>query len=108
MTGRAAVAIAVALASFAWPVAPSPARGADERLDCVKARTESRYRNYGYEHLVHLESQCRQKAACDVSTSANPEKTRVTLRPAEKRTLMTHRGSPAREFEAIVECTAAG
>lgn len=77
-------------------------------LDCVTHRTEARYSGYGYDHFVHLENGCAKKARCVVSTNVNPEKQTVMLDAGAKQTVATFRGSPAREFQATVECTDAG
>jgi len=72
--------------------------------ECITARTEARYRNYGYDHLVHLANGCARAAQCAVSTNVNPKAQHVTLAAGEKKTVLTFRGSPARVFKAKVEC----
>jgi hypothetical protein len=62
------------------------------------------YRAYGYDHLVHLDNQCKKPMQCRVSTNAAPEPVEVQLAVDEKRTLTTFRGSPARELTADVKC----
>lgn len=101
-----AAGLALAVAAALW----GPGARAEEGkpLDCVHHRTEARYSGYGYDHLVHLDNTCAQAMACEVSTDANPEKQRVTVKGREKATVVTFRGSPAREFHATVECTEAG
>ncbi len=71
---------------------------------CVHASTEARYRGYGYDHLVHLASACKQVAECDVSTNINPKPQTVTVRPASKVTVITFRGSAARTFTPKITC----
>ena len=57
-----------------------------------------------YNHLVHLDSRCEKSAVCRVKTDVNPKEERVVLAPGEKQTVLTFRGSPAREFKAQVAC----
>jgi hypothetical protein len=45
---------------------------------------------------------------CEVKTNANPKPTTVDVPRGEKRSVMTFRGSPAREFQADVSCKAPG
>ena len=77
-----------------------PADGAS----CVRYRGEARYRNYGYDHVVHLTSTCAKVAVCSVATDAAPEPVGVRLAPAERLEVVTLRGSPARSFVARVAC----
>lgn len=93
---------------FATVALPAAAGEPGKPLDCVTHRTEARYGGYGYDHLVHLDNACAQSATCTVSTDVNPEKQRVTVKGRERTTVVTFRGSPAREFRATVECSAAG
>ena len=71
---------------------------------CVKWESEARFVGMGYNHLVHLESRCKVKMTCDVSTDVNPEVTTVELAPKAKKTVTTFVGSPAREFSAKISC----
>jgi len=82
--------------------APSPPK--TEAPECVKHRTEARYRNLGYDHLVHVLNTCTRRVACRVSTNVNPEPAELTVNPGEEREVVTWRGSPAREFTARVAC----
>jgi hypothetical protein len=90
-------------ASFAGAAPPS---AAPAKLDCVAYQTEASFASVGYDHLVHLTNNCDKAAACTVSTNVNPEPASVALAPGEKQTIVTWRGSPAREFTADVSCQA--
>jgi hypothetical protein len=72
---------------------------------CVTVTTEARYVNYGYDHLVQLQSACETRQSCSVKTDVAPAPTIVEIAPRETKTLTTFRGSPAREFKAYVTCT---
>jgi hypothetical protein len=78
----------------------------EQSLRCVEFWPEARYRNYGYDHLVHLWNRCSVRATCDVASDVNPTPTRVELRPREAIEVLTFRGSPAREFTPKVQCRA--
>jgi hypothetical protein len=82
----------------------APARPTPDAPECVKHRTEARYRNLGYDHLVYVRNGCDKRVVCRVSTSVNSEPIEVSLNPGEERELLTWRGSPAREFTARVAC----
>lgn len=105
-----ALALALALAWVSSPVhatsapaQPDPA-AADPSLGCIDYRAEARYSGVGYDHLVHISNQCDRAAACDVSTNVNPDKVQVVVASKASETVLTWRGSPAREFSAAVSC----
>jgi len=81
-------------------LAPDPARG----LTCVDFWPEARFRNYAYDHLVHLLSRCDVRALCAVSSDVNPRPVDVAVLPNEHVEVLTFRGSPAREFSPRVKC----
>lgn len=85
-------------AGQAKPPAPPAA------VDCVDVRGEARYAGLGYDHLVHLTSRCTQRVGCKVKTDVNPEAQAVEVAPSETKTVITWRGSPAREFAPDVSC----
>jgi hypothetical protein len=94
------------------PVPPRmpPIAAADEPVhaappSCVRFWPEARYRNYGYDHVVHLNSRCHRTASCSVSTDVNPKVIAVAVAPGEHVEVVTFRGSPMPEFTAIVECS---
>lgn len=80
------------------------ARNPEAPLYCVRYWAEARYRNYGYDHIVHLGNGCAKVAICDVATNVNPTPIRVRLQPDELREVLTFRGSPAQEFVPHVSC----
>jgi hypothetical protein len=82
----------------------APAHPKADASECVKHRTEARYRNLGYDHLVYVTNTCEGGVACQVSTNVNREPIELSLRSGETRELVTWRGSPAREFTARVAC----
>jgi hypothetical protein len=71
---------------------------------CIRSWPEVRYKNYGYDHIVHVGNDCRVKASCAVSSDVNPEPVQVIIPAGEQIEVMTSRGSPAREFTPRVEC----
>ena len=76
----------------------------DTSVACVSSWGESRYRNLGYDHIVHLKNRCEKSALCRVSTNVNPDPVEGTVAPGEERELLTFRGSPARDFVPKVDC----
>ena len=105
---RLALYLAVIPSLFSPPfpglAASAPAKPQPDAPACVEHRAEARYRNLGYDHLVHVRNTCDARVACRVSTNVNPEPIELALRPGEERELSTWRGSPAREFTARVVC----
>jgi hypothetical protein len=76
----------------------------EPRLTCVEYWPEVRYRNYGYDHWVHLWNRCDVPAVCDVASDVNPKPVRVEIAPRDRIEILTTRGSPAREFTPRVSC----
>lgn len=72
--------------------------------DCVRFWPEVRYRNYGYDHVVHLHNGCPVRASCQVSSDVNPVGVWVSVPSKEDADVFTSRGSPAREFTPKVNC----
>jgi hypothetical protein len=72
--------------------------------NCVLWWPEARYRNFGYDHIVHLYNRCKEPAECTVSTDTNPTPVVVTVESDEHMELLMFRGSPAREFVPTVDC----
>lgn len=89
------------------PAVALVAASAPPALTCVDHWPEARYRNFGYDHIVHLASRCRESAVCQVSTDVNPEAQSATVKPQEHVEVLTFRGSPASTFSASVSCKAA-
>jgi hypothetical protein len=96
------------LAAAPAALADDGERGKPREDECMKVDTEARYGAYGYDHIVHLENRCKTDMRCEVKTNANPKPTTVDVPRGEKRSVMTFRGSPAREFQADVDCNAPG
>lgn len=91
---------AMLLAGCVDPRAPDHA----SNPTCIRFWPEARYRNYGYDHVVHLQSECQVQAVCDVSTDVNPSQVVVRLPAGAHVEVLTMRGSPAREFRPQVAC----
>lgn len=72
-------------------------------LTCVSHRAEARPTS-GYDHWVHVTNACTRPVSCRVWTNVNPDAVRVEISPQTTSSLLTFRGSPAREFTANVEC----
>jgi hypothetical protein len=72
---------------------------------CVRFWPEARYRSYGYDHVVHLSSQCHRTASCNVSTSVSRAPVVVAIDPGEHLEVLTLRGSPLSEFAVDVQCS---
>jgi len=92
----------IAIGIFA-PLVLSDA-GAPTVPPCIRHWPEVRYRNLGYDHIVHLRNECRGRARCAVSTDVNPEPVESNLAAGEAVAVLTMRGSPAREFTPRVQC----
>lgn len=73
-------------------------------VTCVSWKAEAKFVGVAYNHLVHLHNRCDHGASCEVSTDVNPEAQTVLMGKGEKKTVLTFRGSPAREFKATVVC----
>lgn len=96
-----AATVAGTAAAEGPPNAPKDGGGVPK---CASVRSEARYGAYGYDHLVEIENSCERALQCTVKTDVNPEPTQVRVGPKEKATVLTFRGSPAREFKADVRC----
>ncbi len=96
----ALIAVSLALQAVA-----SGVHAAGKTPDCVKWRAYAAYSGYGYKHIVNISNQCDKTAACDVSTSVNPDKQSVNLAPGASQDVITFVSSPAREFTATVNCS---
>jgi len=103
---RSALALALALL-VVGPVFGSDvgeARDPDAPVYCVQAWPEARYRNYGYDHIVHIFNGCKLQADCTLATDVAPQAIRVQVAPGEHREVLTFRGSPSSEFQMYVSC----
>jgi hypothetical protein len=94
------VSLLAAFVACAQPRAPQ----ASGEVKCVDHWAEARYQNYGYDHIVHLLSNCRTEVVCLVSTNVSPKALRVELPSGAEVEVLTYRGSPSREFTPNVRC----
>lgn len=81
--------------------APEPS---GERDECVDARAEARLQAYGFNHVVVIDNRCEAAQRCTVSSDVNPNPQRVEVRPGARAELLLWRDSPARTFQARVDC----
>ncbi|NUP13114.1 MAG: hypothetical protein HOW73_44300 [Polyangiaceae bacterium] len=106
LAGSAAIP-AAAQAPSAEPqtpqAAPDDAQPAQSTA-CVVTWTESRYRNYGYDHIVHLDNECIETAECTITTDSNPSPVTAQVPPNNHIEVLMFRGSPSRSFVAKVDC----
>jgi len=72
---------------------------------CVDVTTQARFASIGYDHIVILKSECKKAVKCQVRTNVTSEPASVTLAPAAEESVVTWRGSPAREFTPDVTCS---
>lgn len=89
----------------AAPSDDAPNGGKAGNPKCVVVRGEARYRGYGYDHEVEIENACDKAISCVVKTDVNPQPTTVQVAAKSSATVVTFRGSPAREFKPDVVCT---
>ena len=103
---RTAALVALALLAPAGVRGERAAEGRDPDapIYCIQAWTEARWRNYAYDHIVHLFNGCTAFATCKVSTNVAPTPVSVRLKPAEAKEVLTFRGSPSQEFLPRVYC----
>jgi hypothetical protein len=92
----------MALLAFTLFVAPATSEPA--LPTCIHVNAYARYGAYGYDHIVDVSNGCEQAAVCDVRTNVNPDPVTVRVEPGERESVVTFRGSPAREFAAKVRC----
>lgn len=91
--------------ALAFAAIGASAKQPDSELPaCVQARAFARYGAYGYDHIVTIDNACDRAAACVVSTNVNPDSIDVRVEPGTRESVMTFRGSPARQFTANVRC----
>jgi hypothetical protein len=78
---------------------PSPANS------CLSVWTESRYRAFGYDHIVHIQNGCAYNVVCVVSTNVNPDPVDVEVEAGQHVEVLTYKASPWRTFTAKATCT---
>lgn len=72
--------------------------------ECIHVRAEARRGTTGYEHWVHIDSDCDVAAACDVSTDVNPESMTVTVQPRRTASVLTASEVATNQFTPYVTC----
>jgi hypothetical protein len=88
------------------PPAPPEDAPAQDPNQCAKAEARASWVGIGYTHAVTLRNGCDRPVSCTVWTDVDPEpKQAVQARPGESVDVVTRRGSPAREFTALKDCT---
>ena len=107
--GRSSVFFGVflALGALTLPAARSGAKDtkAGKPKDCIDVHAEASFASVGYDHIVTVKNDCKQPKTCSVKTNVNPEASIIDLNPGESKSVVTWRGSPAREFTPDVTCT---
>ena len=94
-----------ALGSAPERLAEGEQNPADGKLPkCVHVRAEARYGAFGYDHHVEIDNGCDKTVHCTVKTNVNSDQANVDVPAGETRSIVTFRGSPAREFQADVAC----
>ncbi|MEO7037913.1 MAG: hypothetical protein ABI548_28360 [Polyangiaceae bacterium] len=93
----ALIAVAIILG---WPSTAAP----QITPPCIQYWPETRYREYRYDHIVHVINNCQSPASCVVSSDVNPTPVRAAVSPGGSVEVLTARGSQAREFTPRVEC----
>jgi hypothetical protein len=102
----AAFALAGGSAATAAQVVPqAETESAPDKLPkCVDVRATARYSGYGYDHVVEIVNGCDKAADCSIATNANPQPSRLHVAAGQTQSVVTFRGSPAREFKPDVTC----
>ncbi len=72
---------------------------------CIQARPQARYVGFAYDHVVHIHNGCQPDAACSVTTNVNPEPVHARIPSGERRSVLTFRASPSRQFTYELRCT---
>lgn len=72
--------------------------------DCLRSWPEVRYRNFGYDHIVHIANECRARAFCAVSSDVTPAPVEVEVPAFGQLEVMTCRGCASREFTPRLSC----
>jgi hypothetical protein len=87
------------------PTKPDASKTAPKKPgSCVAVSIEAAFASVGYDHIVTLTSACKKPMTCTVKTNVNPEPSTLQLDPGEAQSVVTWRGSPAREFTPNVVC----
>jgi hypothetical protein len=97
------VCLLASLATLGLVVGRSPA-ATRQTPDCVQFWPEARYRDYAYDHIVHVLNACHALAICMVSSDLDPAPVRSEVKAGENSEVLLTRGSPANQFTPKVEC----
>ena len=98
--GIALLALIVAAVVLGWPSTAAP----QDTPRCIQFWPESRYRDYRYDHIVHVINNCQSRASCAVSSDVTPTPVRAEVSPGESIEVLTARDSQLTEFTPRVEC----
>jgi hypothetical protein len=96
--------IALVLAALACATTAARPRMGEPMPTCVRWAAESRYRPYGYDHVVHIHNSCDVVAMCSVITDVNPERIQAIVPAQSAVEVVTWVGAPGREFTPSVSC----
>lgn len=72
--------------------------------DCLRSWPEVRYRNFGYDHIVHIANECRARAFCAVSSDVTLAPIEVEVPAFGQLEVMICRGCASREFTPRLTC----
>jgi hypothetical protein len=71
---------------------------------CIQSWAETRYRDYGYDHIVHIANTCQARAVCFVSSNLNPTPLKVDVPVAQQIEVLAARSSTPRDFTPQLAC----
>lgn len=71
---------------------------------CLEYWPEIRYRNYAYDHIVHLNNTCSARAICLVSSEMNKVGIEATVDPGKRAEVLLWRGPRPRSFTPRAQC----
>jgi hypothetical protein len=101
---RALSALLLSLLVLAAGTASGQGSADGDRPDCVIASATSGLGVYGNNLSVNVRNTCAYEVTCRVSSDVNPAVTEIHLAPGRSTDVAQFRESPARVFEARVEC----
>ena len=99
-----AAAILGVLTFIASPAKAESGSASEGNPICVHYRAEAVLGVAGYNHFVYVGNACASTAYCNIVMSANPTPIDVTVAPSETLAVITYKESPARIFQAKVQC----
>ena len=98
--GTGLLALIAAAIVLGWPSTAAP----QDTPPCIQFWPEAQYRDYRYDHIVHVINNCQARASCAVSSDVTPTPVRAEVSPGQSVEVQTARGSKANEFTPRVEC----